>query len=435
MKPTTLALLLLAALALPATAAEEPEAADEPAPPASPTADWLGWLDTPAPRLVRYESRDVGLALGGRFALDLVKYGHANERDSGFEISDARLTLAGRAGPFRAWVEPDLVGADTLRNLYEAWVGWDAHESFRLRAGQVRVALGSEFATREERLPVVGYGFPSHLDGRYDLGVEADGAFLDETLWYEAFGTVGNGFDLEGNRLTSPMYGFRLVTRPFAWVDEEEGGLLGLIGGLYAGLGLAWLTDFDDPLVLATPLESIVFTTPDLEGDSGFYRHIEAGWAYGPFRLGWERALGEASNVPVAGGGEEDMDQLGSWSLFASANLTGEAQVYRRGRWVEPNPRRGGGPLPGRLEIAARYSNADIDRRLFGPDDDPGSGITDYDPSTQEVRTFSLGLTWQPLRAVRLGFGWVKTIADHELTTFGDKNRDSSITLRLDLIL
>jgi phosphate-selective porin len=227
------------------------------------------------------------------------------------------------------------------------------------------------------------------------------------------------------------MYGFRLVAKPFAWVDEEEGGILGLLGGVYAGLGLAWLTDFDDPLVLATPNESIVFTTPDLEGDSGSYRHFEAGWAWGPVRLGWERVIGEASNVPIGGGEKEDMDQLGSWSLFASANLTGEAQVYRRGRWAEPEPPRSDGPLPGRLELAVRYSNADIDRALF----DAERGITDYDPSTQEVRTFSLGLDWQPLRAVRLGFGWVKTIADHELTTFGGKNRDSTLTLRLELIL
>ena len=431
MKLTTLALLLLAALALPAAAEEVPEAAEEKAAPASPTSGWLGWLDTPAPRLVRYESRDVGLAFGGRFALDLVKYGDENERDSGFELSDARLTLAGRAGPFRALVEPDLVGSDTRRHLYEAWLAWEAHESFRVRAGQVRVALGSEFATREEWLPFFGYAFPSYLDGRYDLGVKADGAFVNETLWYEAFGTVGEGFDLEGNRLTSPMYGLRLVARPLAWLDEEEGGILGLLRGVYAGLSLAWLTDFDDPLILATPNESIVFTTPDLEGDSGSFRHFEAGWAWGPFRVGWERVIGEASNVPVGGGKEEDMDQLGSWALFASANLTGEAQVYRRGRWVEPKPHRSYGPFPGRLEIAARYSNADMDRRLFDAD----RGITDYDPSTQEVRTISLGLTWQPLRAVRLGFGWVKTIADHELTTFGDTNRDSTFTLRLELIL
>ena len=56
------------------------------------------------------------------------------------------------------------------------------------------------------------------------------------------------------------------------------------------------------------------------------------------------------------------------------------------------------------------------------------AGITDYDPSTQEVRTFGLALTGQPLRAFRLGLGFTKTIADHELTTFGGTNRDSTFT-------
>jgi hypothetical protein len=422
-------MLLVACLCAPALAEEEPQTTEPPAEKPSPAAPRPRSLDSPAPGIVRYESRENGLALGGRFALDLVKYGHANERDSGFEFDDARLILAGRSGPFQLWVEPDLLGADTLRSLYEAWVGWDPHEDVRVRAGQVRIALGSEFATREENLPLAGYAFTSHLDGRYDLGIEADGSLFDGALWGEAFATIGNGFDLEGNRLTSPMYGLRVVARPFGWAEPEEDGALAILRGVYAGAGVAWLTDFDDPLVLATPHESIVFTSPDLEGDAGRFLHLEAGFSRGPFRLGWETVSGEASGVPVGGGKEQKMDQLDAWTMFASWNVTGEAQVLRRGRWVEPDPHRRGEPWPGRWEIAARYSNADIDRTLFD------EGITDYDPSTQEVRTFGLHLTWHPVRTFRVGFGWVRTLADHELTTFGDTNRDSSFTLRFELNL
>jgi hypothetical protein len=37
--------------------------------------------------------------------------------------------------------------------------------------------------------------------------------------------------------------------------------------------------------------------------------------------------------------------------------------------------------------------------------------------------------------ALRVGFGWVRVTADHELTTLGDTNRDSSFTLRFELNL
>ena len=85
--------------------------------------------------------------------------------------------------------------------------------------------------------------------------------------------------------------------------------------------------------------------------------------------------------------------------------------------------------LPGRWEIGARYSNADIDRELFIYD------FTYYGQSTQEVRTFSLNLNWQPRDQVRFSVEWVKTIADHDLVTFGDTDRDSSFMLRFELLV
>jgi hypothetical protein len=85
-----------------------------------------------------------------------------------------------------------------------------------------------------------------------------------------------------------------------------------------------------------------------------------------------------------------------------------------------------------------RYSNGDIDRDLFD------AGWTTYDPSTQEVRTFSVLLGWRPAERARIAVGWVKTIADDALTVFGGRgpstvprvpggNRDSSYVLRLEV--
>jgi phosphate-selective porin len=128
------------------------------------------------------------------------------------------------------------------------------------------------------------------------------------------------------------------------------------------------------------------------------------------------------------------MDQLTSFAVYASWNITGEEQVWESGGWKKPKKRSLSEGcffdfLPGRWEIGARYSNADIDRDLFIYD------YTFYGQSTQEVRTFSLNLHWQPRDQMRFSVQWVKTIADQDLVTFGDTDRDSSFLLRWELLI
>lgn len=367
------------------------------------------------------------LHLGGRIVVDAIKYGHANERDSGLELDDARLVFEGGYGDFRFRVEPDLVGTDTRDNLFEAWGAYEIDPALRLKAGQLRVALSSEFATREEDLPLVGYGFGPYLDGRYDVGLRADGCVLREGLWYEATATAGRGFGLEGDRLDNPQYSLRIVSHPFRWIDAGDA-----FDGFFVGLGLAYSPDGDVPVVVTNPFESVVFRTDDLDGDSAGWRHIEVGYYTGPVRVAWERVVGTVNDVPVGGGLTEDMDQITSWTLAGSWNITGEDQAWARGAWTRDLTDTPAWPdaesiFPGRWEVAARYSNADIDRALFD------YGLATYDPSTQEVRTFSLDLNWFPHEKLRAALGWVKTIADHELTTFGGTDRDSSFVLRMEV--
>lgn len=371
---------------------------------------------------IRLHGEEFNLSFGGRFVLDAVRYSHANDRRSGFEFDDARLIFEGDYRSFHWLVEPDLIGTDTPRHLYEAWGSLDVDAALRLTAGQFRVALGSEFATGEKHLPLTGYGFSSYLDGRYDVGFRADGNLLDESVWYEATATIGSGFDLEGHRRQNPQYSLRLVGHPFQWVFPDADAF----SGLFVGVALAHSPDGDEQIIVATPLESVVFRTRDLDGGATRWRHLELGYSTGPVRIGWEHVVGSYDDVPVGGGREEDMDQLTAWSLFGFWNITGEEQIWKRGRWVSRTPEPEG-IFSGRWEIAARHSNADIDRNLFV------YALTGYDPSTQEVRTFSLDLNWYPEEWMRLTLGWVKTIADHELSTFGGTNRDSSFLLRVTL--
>jgi hypothetical protein len=376
---------------------------------------------------------DFSLEIGGHIALDAVKYGYANKRRSGLEFDDATLIISGQFKSLSWRIEPDLLGRNTPGNIYDAWGSLAICQELRLTAGQFRVALGSEYATRKENLPFAGYGFTSYLDGRYDVGFRIDGDLLKRMLWYEATATLGEGFDPEGNRLESPLYALRLVGHPFGWI-KDTAGFWRSLQGFFAGVSIAHTTDFDDPIMLATPFESRVFKTRDLEGDSGQWMHYEFGYHRGPFRLAYEHVSGSADDVPTARGGKEDMDQLTAFVVYASWNITGEEQVWRSGGWVKPAKASSGRNgffdfLPGRWELGVRYSNADIDRDLFT------YGYTYYGQSTQEVRTFSLNLNWQPRDQVRLSAGWVKTIADQDLATFGDTDRDSSFILRFELVI
>jgi len=376
---------------------------------------------------------DFSLEIGGHIALDAIKYGYANKRHSGLEFDYATLIISGQFKSLSWRIEPDLLGRNTPSNIYDAWGSLAICPELRLTAGQFRVALGSEYATQEENLPFAGYGFTSYLDGRYDVGLRIDGDLLKRMLWYEATATLGKGFDPEGNRLESPLFALRLVGHPFGWI-KDDAGFWRSLQGFFAGVSIAHTTDFDDPVMLATPFESRVFKTRDLDGDSGQWIHYEFGYHRGPFRLAYEHVSGSADDVPVRRGGKEDMDQLTSWVVYASWNITGEEQVWKSGGWVKPAEVPSGESsffdfLPGRWEIGARYSNADIDRDLFVYD------YTYYGQSTQEVRTFSLNLNWHPRDQVRFSVGWVKTIADQDLTTFGDTDRDSSFILRFELLI
>jgi hypothetical protein len=383
----------------------------------------------------RSESGDLTLKLGGRFVMEIMKYSHANPRDSGFEFDTARLSFEGSYRDFSWRVEPDLIGVDTRNNLYEAIGTWDIHPAFRLSSGLMKVALSTEFATLDEASPLIGYGFASYLAGRFDWGVRADGDLVEGTLWYEATATTGNGFDLEGERMDNSQYSLRIVAHPFARHDFTGS----FLKGLFVGAGYAFSPDHDEPIIVATPFESVVFATPDIPGSQSKYLHLELGYTNGPFRLVLERVRGSVDEVPISPTQDLDMDQLTSWQAYATWNITGFEPEWERGRWLsmreaDRDEEETGKGRYGRWELAARYSNADMDRSLFD------YGYTNYTLSTQEVRTFSANLHWyldqffrDRLKNMRLSLGWVKTIADHEIRSLGGTNRDSSFVFQVAL--
>jgi len=359
-----------------------------------------------------------------------VQWDRRNARVSGLEGGGARPSAEIRwEEDLRLFAAADLLGADAPHHLAEAFAAWHPSEGFRLRAGLLRVALGTESATAEPDLPLVGYAFPAHLDRRTDVGAQVTADLLDGGLFAEATWAAGCGFGLDGSDRDAPQASLRVAGRPARLVGARA------LDGWFAGLAFAALSDFEDPVVLRTPLGSTVFRTEDLDGDGGRWLHAETGLAAGPAAVGLEVVRGRASGVSRAAGGRVDMDQITAWSASAAISLTGERREWARGAWRAPVPAGAGGAW----EFAARYSNGDLDRALFD------EGWTTYDPSTQEVRTFSALLGWRPCVGVRVALGWTKTIADDSLSVFGwrggpgpvprlgNDDRDSSFVLRVEV--
>lgn len=375
--------------------------------------------------------------VGGRFVLDATKYTHAARR-SRVQVEDARLRSTGSVWDLTWRVEADLLGRDTPRHLYEAWAAWRFGRALRVSAGQLRVGLGSEFATERRDLPFAGYSFPSYLDGRHDIGVRLDGDLIRDVLFYEATATLGKGFGVDGHRRDSPLYALRAIVHPLGFLDDKDGWLVAFFRGVYVGGAVALLDNVDDPLVIATPHESPVIRTPDLDARGGQSTRLEVGSHVGPFRLGGESVNCVARDVLLTGV-RDDLDQLGAYHVSFAWNLTGQEQAFRRGRWApgERDERCTFFPfsaIPGRLEASVRYSNADIDRDLWN------HGITNYAVSTQEVRTFSAFLSWSPVDdrdsgKLRFSMGCVRTIADHEIASLGFANRGTSCRFRIELDL
>ena len=363
--------------------------------------------------------------------MDAVKWDDSNERDSGLEGGGIRPSAhVVYLDRYEVYGAVDLLGEDTRNNVAEGWAGWRLTDVFRLRGGLMRIPLGTEYATLEPDLPLAGYSFTSHLDGRTDFAVSIDGESRDGALYGQAAHGFGHGFGLDGTERTGPQTSLRLMARP----ARLFGGRGGFLDGFYMGGAYALLGDFEDPVVLLTPPGNTVFRSEELNGSRGRFGHVDLGFAYGPVGLGLETVRGEAKNVPTLAGGQLDMDQMHAWTGTLAVSITGEERRWERGAWVAPEPLRPWGAL----EAALRYSNGDMDRALFD------EGYTTYDPSTQEVRTFSAVLGWRPCAGLRIAFQWVKTIADDSLTVFGwpggsrtmpragNDDRDSSFVMRFE---
>jgi hypothetical protein len=395
-----------------------------------------GWSLTPRDGVVyRHEATDLTLDLDGRFAVDWVEYDDRNVRSSGLRFDRAWLSLAGSLGERAdARVSVDLDGKDTPDVLWEAWASYRPWRGLRLTGGLMRIPLGMEDLLGEGAQPLPGYpGFVAFLTRRTDWALRLDGELGEGLLDYELTGALGEGFDLFGQRRAGPQLSARVTSYPLRFVDwEVELGpyTLPLLSGIFVNAAYAWSPNFEGHLDVATPLRNKLFLTPRLDADEQRFFVLGYGLDLGPVRVIHELTRGSLEGVRSPGGARVDLDdQITAWQILVSWRITGEpydSRPFRRRDAHRPDfPRR---PLDasgdergfGAVELSFRYANGDIDRDFFD------LGFTSFTQSSQEFRTATVGLNWDPTPWLRVSGEVVRVIADQFPAVFRSHGRDTS---------
>lgn len=178
----------------------------------------------------------------------------------------------------------------------------------------------------------------------------------------------------------------------------------------------------------------MLFKVPRFEAEESNFLHLGYGADWGPFLFLHEIVRGGYVGIELQQGRETLPDQVTAWSMTGSWMITGESydlRPFHQGGGKDASfPRQplwapGGRIGPGAFELAARYSNGDIDREFFL------LGFTNYTTSSQEFRTFAASLSWYPFRNVRAAFEVVRTLADQRPAAFDSHGRDTSYLFRI----
>lgn len=140
---------------------------------------------------------------------------------------------------------------------------------------------------------------------------------------------------------------------------------------------------------------------------------LEAAWARGPLSVQGEY-LRRHSNSDVQG---QDIRGDARFAQLAYT-LTGEARVYKLGRFGQIKPERKG---LGAWEIFYRYDRLRVDDPAIT---EAGSAVT---PNIARARVHNIGINWYASEAVRVSGMYVRARLDNRSNRMGDRDGDGMV--------
>ncbi len=405
------------------------------------------FLDFDLVRGVRFQGPDgvPRLRVGGRIHLTSYLYDDRNQRDSEVGVENGELRLDG-AALGRAWlrVVADLDGRRTRDGLTEATISSGRLPGVRATFGLQKIPLGIEASIPDDELPFIGPAFSTWLVERTDLSLRLDGEVLGGFIGYDAGWSFGEGFDVEAQRVDDSRLSLRLVLYPFtadALLPASDGSWR-YAEGLFISSSYAYENSFRRTIAIETPSRNRLFQTSSLDADSAEWWQFGWGLDAGRVRLIHEWAIGSLHGLETTTGSVDLRDQLTTMAATLSVRLYGKPPAYDSHPfhkrpdlpsvdWCPPEKERPPfAPVrfPGEVELAVRYANGDIDRRLFE------LGLADFAVSSQEFRTFTASVSLRPSPTLRIIIEGTRVIADQNPAAYDSHGRDTSFALRFEVL-
>ncbi|HEX2643322.1 MAG TPA: porin [Thermoanaerobaculia bacterium] len=317
-------------------------------------------------------------------------------------------------------IMPDFGEGRTV--LQDGYVEARFTPAFKLRGGKFKPPVGLERLQSATEILFVERAFPTNLVPNRDLGIQLSGDVANGTVSYAVgvFNGVVDGGNGDGDTNDGKDVAARLFFTPFA---KSAGPLKNL------GFGVAGSTGDQEGTLAAPGLPS--FRTP---GQQTFFSYRADATAagtvlpdgertrfspqgyfyYGPFGLLAEYV--RSSQDVIRGTVAETLDN-DAWQVAGSWVLTGGEPTYK-----SVNPKKvfdRAAHTYGAVEIAARYSELQIDEDAFPLFANPAS-------SASSAKAWAVGLNWYLNKNLR----WM---LDYERTTFeggaasGDREDESIV--------
>jgi phosphate-selective porin OprO and OprP len=341
-----------------------------------------------------------------------------------FFLRRARPILEATVGKYLEFrLQPDFGQGTTV--LFDAYSDVKVAPEFAVRVGKFKPPVGLERLQSASDIVFAERSLATNLVPNRDVGLQLSGDIGTGTFAWQAgiFNGVpdlGNG---DGDVSDAKDFAGRIFIQPF-----KRGTLLGL------GIGVAGSTGLERGTTAAPALPS--YRTP---GQQTFFRYTSstttpannvyangrrsrlAPQAYfytgplgllGEYTLSWQEVTQAATTAKL---------QHTAWQATGSYFLTGEKNSFRSASPKKPfDPKAG---AFGAVELAARYSELDIDDASFPTFASPTSSPT-------KAKAWAVGLNWYLARAI-------KVVVDYEHTTFdggaagGDREAENFVVSRV----
>jgi len=299
---------------------------------------------------------------------------------------------------------PDFAASNILPDAY---LDYAYHPAASLLVGKFKPAISLERLQGDSDGTFLERAFPTYLASNRDVGIQLHGAFskpgyktetvagpidTKNTFTYQVGVSNGSGDD-GSNDKNSPdtddnkeVTG-RLFAHPFhhtgySWLEGLGLGVAGSVGNPNKQALKAQATPLGRSTYLDYTKNNASFGTTATTSDGPTYRiYPQAYWFSGPFG-----AIGEyvVSSQHLVNGRTDVKQDNKAWQILASYVVTGEDNSF-----AGVKPIQNFDPLKGKwgaLQLAARYSELDVDDATFQ--------IVDRNQSASKAKAWTLGANW-----------------------------------------